>query len=136
MRRPLFSNQDMLFHCGRSSTCLEAKSTKIFRMKSHPSITLVIPTLPTILPFTKVIGTGPYTLESLEAVRLSPQTQTCPLGTMICSLGSAYWPVGSTQLCPLAFQSDVCIRVDLGDGGFECDEVASVEEGYLGRGYE
>jgi len=47
-------------------------------------------TLATILPLTKPIGTGPYTLESLDAVKLSPETHTCPFGMRKCSLASAY----------------------------------------------
>ena len=54
-------------------------------------------TLATILPLIRPTGTGPYCLESLEPDILSPQTQTCPLGTRMCTSESAYWPVGSTH---------------------------------------
>lgn len=39
------------------------------------------PVLRITLPSMSAIGSGPYTLESRDAYRLSPSTQQCPLGT-------------------------------------------------------
>lgn len=45
-------------------------------------------TLANTLPLSIAIGTGPYALESVELLRLSPASQTYPLGIRTCSLSN------------------------------------------------
>jgi hypothetical protein len=60
-------------------------------------------TLANTLPLSMAIGTGPYALESVELLALSPASQTYPLGIRTCSLSNL--PLGVNTGTSLAFSS-------------------------------
>lgn len=52
------------------------------------------------LPLSNPIATGPYVLESVELLKLSPPNQTCPTGTLMYFLSLS---VGSSQMLSPGF---------------------------------